>query len=328
MSIAALDPTHRLVSSLSASELEQLDVVHLHHALAWEELSGTMAGLTTGLMAGLTSAPRIVKTIHVLQRRQNRLRGAESTRSESAQAALLKRADRLTIATQAARDMLCEDHPEVVDLEARLVTLPLVPPIPMRHLTVRADAVDGSSGGGAPMALAVGRFDRLKGTDLLVDVVAALLDARPTLQVVIAGGLPDHPKYERRWLKTFRERLSDAAQERFRFVGWREPDELDELYRRATVYLAPSRLETCGLALMEALAASCPIVATDIAAHREVAGGAALLVPDEAHTMVDAALSLIDDRALGLALGRRGPARIPERAAVVSQWLHFWEQTR
>lgn len=311
--IAALDPTHRLVSTLTAAELAELDVVHLHHALAWEELSELM---------GTCSGPRLVKSIHVLQRRQNRLRGAESTRSETAQTALLVRADRLTVATSAARDMLCEDHPEVADLEARLVTLPLVPPsTPSRPFAPCPSDLP-------PMALAVGRFDRLKGTDLLVEVVAALLMARPTLRVVIAGGLPDHPKYERRWLKSFRERLSGEAQERFVFVGWIEADALAEHYRRATVYLAPSRLETCGLALMESLAAGCPTVATDIAAHREVAGDAALLVPPEAGAMVEAALSLVDDQGSGLTLGRRGPARIPERAAVVSQWLHFWEQTR
>jgi glycosyltransferase involved in cell wall biosynthesis len=312
--IAALDPTHRLVSTLTAAELGELDVVHLHHALAWEELSGLMAA---------RSGPRLVKSIHVLQRRQNRMRGAESTRSEAAQTALMMRADRLTVATSAARDMLCEDHPEVVDLETRLVTLPLVPPMTTLHGARPPYPSDTP-----PMVLAVGRFDRLKGTDLLVDVVAALLTARPTLRVVIAGGLPDHPKYERRWLKSFRERLPEDAHERFAFVGWQDADKLLELYRQAAVYLAPSRLETCGLALMEALAAGCPTVATDIPAHREVARDAALLVPQEASAMVEAALSLIDDGAVGMRLGRRGPACIPERAGVVSQWLHFWEQTR
>ncbi len=312
--IAALDPAHRLVSTLTAAELSELDVVHLHHALAWEEPSGLMA---TG------DGPRLVKSIHVLQRRQNRLRGAESTRSETAQTALLTRADRLTVATTAARDMLCEDHPEVADLASRLVTLPLVPPMS----TLCGDRPPYPSEV-SPMVLAVGRFDRLKGTDLLVDVVASLLMARPGIRVVIAGGLPDHPKYERRWLKSFRERLPEGAHERFAFVGWLDAEKLAELYRQAAVYLAPSRLETCGLALMEALAAGCPTVATDIPAHREVASDAALFVPQEASAMVEAALSLIDDPALGLMLGRLGPACIPERAAVVSQWLHFWEQTR
>lgn len=320
LALSQLAPDHRLVTAVDLPHLEDLErperaglapLIHLHHALAWEAV------------APLSGYVSIVKTIHVLQRRQNQLRQAPETKSSAAQAEVLRRADRLSVATRAARDMLLEDHPELGDLGDRLVTLPLIPP---------ALAPRPPRGEGPPLVVAVTRFDTLKGTDLLVEVLASLLRARPGLHVALAGGLPDHPKYERRWLATLREAILDAAGvdglERFAFLGWLDPRDVSALLTRADLLIAPSRLETCGLTVLEGLAHATPIVATDIPAHREVAGDAALLVPPRADALTGAALGLVDHPERATALGARGPARIPSREAVVAQWLHFWAQTR
>ena len=54
--------------------------------------------------------------------------------------------------------------------------------------------------------------------------------------------------------------------------------ELADLYRRASAFLATSHLEGFGMCLAEAMACGTPVVARDIAAHREVLCGQGLLM--------------------------------------------------
>lgn len=70
-------------------------------------------------------------------------------------------------------------------------------------------------------------------------------------------------------------------------------DLLPGLYAGAAAVLQLSWHEGFGIPVVEALAAGAPVVASDIAAHREVAGGAARLVaPGDAPAVADAALDI------------------------------------
>lgn len=308
--IAGLDPRHRLVVVRDGEAIDRdleadQTLFHLHHALAVE---------------ALPERARFIKTLHVLQRRQSRMRGAtEVTRSEARQVEVLRRAERVTVATESCRAMLLEDHPEIGDLEERLVILPLVPPEPVARPVIATRS--------RPRVVALGRFDRLKGTETLVEVVGRLIRQHPELEVVLAGGLPDHPKYERRWLEAFRRAIPEGSADRLRFVGWLAEDAVADLLASADLLLAPSRLETCGLAVMEAMASGCVVVASDIPAHRELLGPAGLFAED-AHAMAEAAMTALISPALSLRLAALGQTRVPSRAAVVAQWLHFWEHIR
>jgi len=98
-------------------------------------------------------------------------------------------------------------------------------------------------------------------------------------------------------------------------LGYVAPDELAELYGAATAAVLPSLYEGFGLPLLEALAASLPVVASDIAVHREVAGEAALYAPpDRPDLFADALSSLLADAPLRARLA--GAAR--ERSALFS----------
>jgi glycosyltransferase involved in cell wall biosynthesis len=111
------------------------------------------------------------------------------------------------------------------------------------------------------------------------------------------------------------------------FKGWLGGAAVSELLAQSDLMLAPSRLETCGLALMEALAARCPVVAFDTPTHREVAGDAALYASD-ATAMIAQARQVLDSPSLASALSALGPSRVPRLPLVAAQWLHFWAQTR
>jgi len=221
-------------------------------------------------------APR-VQVVHVVSHLQDRMRGAAPTRTTLALEDALRRADRVVVTTRAARAMLLAERPdeaERAELEARVDVVPLAPTLPVLPRT--PDAAAG------PIVV-VGRFDLLKGTDLIVKSLSHLAALR---RVVIAGGVPESAKAERRW----RERLAGAD-----LVGWLDPDALARLFAGAAIMVAPSRLETCGLAVVEATRAGVPVVASDIAAHREVAPGALLFASGDADALV---------RAVGLVIAR------------------------
>jgi len=106
-----------------------------------------------------------------------------------------------------------------------------------------------------------------------------------------------------------RERLGD----RLRLLGHLEAGELRALYAGATVFALPSRHEGFGLPLLEAMVQATPVVCSDIAALREVAGGAARLVgPDDIDAWAQALQDLLADDEARQALAARGQARAAE----------------
>lgn len=306
--LAAPDVEHVLVADATPPErLGGATLVHCHHALRWPEARALADRL------GVPAA----KTLHILQARQSHMRGLPpeaATRSQTLQALALAQADALTIATHAARDLLVADLPALDP--ARVQVLPLPTTLPARPRAADADR--------GPI-VAVTRFDALKGTDLLVALVP-LLVATVDAPVVIAGGLPDNPRAERRWRDAFTSALPPAHRDRLRFAGWLAPAELAALLATARLFVTTSRLETCGLALMEAVAAGCPAVATDLPVHREVAGPRAHYAAPSAAAFAAAVAEQLTTRAPDAAVA--DPPLDDTRAAIVGAWLHFWRKTR
>ncbi len=118
------------------------------------------------------------------------------------------------------------------------------------------------AGTAPPLLLAAGPWGRHKGLDTLLEAYARLAAARP-------GGAPA-------LLLTGRtgRRLPPG-------VACREvsDEEMAGLLAGAAAAVRPSRFEGFDLPLGEALAAGCPVVASDLPVHREVAGDAAWFYP-------------------------------------------------
>jgi glycosyltransferase involved in cell wall biosynthesis len=95
-----------------------------------------------------------------------------------------------------------------------------------------------------------------------------------------------------------------AVPEGVESLGRVSPDELADLYRRASALVFPSRYEGFGQPVLEALACGCPVACSDLPPLREVAGDAAVYFdPDDPAAIAAATLEAI---ARG---GRSGPAR-------------------
>ncbi len=114
------------------------------------------------------------------------------------------------------------------------------------------------------------------------------------MPLVVAGG-------ENRFLSE-RELLEPEAlgiAEWVRRPGWIEQEELAGVYALADALLLPSLFESCGLPVLEAMAAGCPVVTADRYGTKELAEHAAVLVdPESVDSIADGIRQVLDDTAL------------------------------
>lgn len=155
----------------------------------------------------------------------------------------------------------------------------------------------------APMGehfVAVGRLDRQKGFDMLIDAFAPLAVERPGARLVVHGEGPERRALEALVAShglggrvTLPGRTATPG-------GW---------LREGGIFVLSSRFEGYPNALMEAMAAGMPVAAFDCAwgpADMVEDGGNGLLVPDGDVGRLSAAMArLADDAALRERLGRR-----------------------
>ncbi|SHF03264.1 glycosyltransferase family 4 protein [Streptoalloteichus hindustanus] len=155
-----------------------------------------------------------------------------------------------------------------------------------------------------PVVASVGRLTAQKGFDLLLDAVAELCSQGQELRVVIAGDGRDAAALRRR-----------AAGLPVEFVG--HCRDVPGLLASCDVFCLPSRREALSLALLEAVAAGVPSVATDVGDHRAALTGAALIIPPEDRpALVRALARLLREPALRAELGARARERAVRDFAV------------
>jgi glycosyltransferase involved in cell wall biosynthesis len=125
------------------------------------------------------------------------------------------------------------------------------------------------------------------------------------IPLVVAGG-------ENRFLSEGELRQPEALgiAEWVRWPGWIEQEELAGFYAMAEALLLPSIFESCGLPVLEAMAAGCPVVTSDRYGTNELAEGAAVLVePESVESIADGIRRALEDTALRAALIAAGRVR-------------------
>jgi glycosyltransferase involved in cell wall biosynthesis len=123
--------------------------------------------------------------------------------------------------------------------------------------------------------------------------------------LVVAGG-------ENRFLseRELREPEALGISDWVRRPGWVEQEELAGLYAMADALLLPSLFESCGLPVLEAMAAGTPVVTADRYGTKELAEGAAVLVdPESVDGIADGIRRVLDDQALRARLIEAGRER-------------------
>jgi glycosyltransferase involved in cell wall biosynthesis len=141
-----------------------------------------------------------------------------------------------------------------------------------------ADLAPGSPTGGS--LLCVAAVTRDKGHDVLLDGLATVADLEWRCDCV--GSLDRESAFAASVV---------AGSERVRFTGPLTGAELDRAYAAADLLLLPSRAETYGMVVTEALARGVPVIASDVGGVSEALGrGPGLLVPPGDPVALGAAL--------------------------------------
>jgi glycosyltransferase involved in cell wall biosynthesis len=192
----------------------------------------------------------------------------------------------------------------------------------------RAEPAVGTPSGGA--LLCVGAVIFAKGHDLLCDALAQSSDL--TWECVCVGNIAREPAF----VDCLRRQAADRGLgDRLTFVGPRTGPELDHAYAAADLLVLPSRLESYGMVITEALARGIPAVAADVGGVREALGESAdggcpaglLVAPDDAAALARALRDWLGGRELrqrlrAAARARRATLRgWPSTAASVSEVL-------
>jgi glycosyltransferase involved in cell wall biosynthesis len=156
-------------------------------------------------------------------------------------------------------------------------------------------------------------FESLRGVEL------------PGWAIDVVGDGPEHAR-----LRALARELRAPV----RFHGWLEHGgpELRELFARAAIFVFPSWRENLPVTLLEAMAAGCAIVATDLPGNVEAVGECAVLVaPADRGALRSAVTELASSPSrraeLGEAARRRVAAGFSE-ATVVASYLSWIEQAR
>ena len=152
----------------------------------------------------------------------------------------------------------------------------------------------------------VARLSSLKNQECLIQAMQRVVARKPNAKLAIVGW----GELEQE-LKSQVERLQ--LQDHVVFLGRKPAGEVYEILAAIDVFALSSRSEGFSLAILEAMAAGKPVVATDIAGVREavVDGETGLLVPyGDPHALAEALLNLLSDRERSRAMGAAGRKRV------------------
>jgi glycosyltransferase involved in cell wall biosynthesis len=121
--------------------------------------------------------------------------------------------------------------------------------------------------------LFVGRFDKRKGGDLVIDAFARLLQTRPELRLVFVGpdrGLTQPDGSRIHFAEYLASALPPALRARVDFRGPLPQPEVVRLRAQALVTVIASRWENQGYTGLEAMLQACPIVCSDAGGGPEI----------------------------------------------------------
>jgi mannosylfructose-phosphate synthase len=176
------------------------------------------------------------------------------------------------------------------------------------------------------------RIDSNKGIDYLIRAFAHAKEKADT-RLVIGGG-SKNPKDHEVEVKNDLERLVAELDlgEGVRFTGY-IPDELLEVYyRKARVFVLPSKYEPFGMTVLEAMACGTPVVATGLGGLRHVLHDdkdSLLVDPSDTDEFAAAISRMLSDRSVASRLAKNGLKLVREQYSwdsIAKRTLSFYER--
>lgn len=164
--------------------------------------------------------------------------------------------------------------------------------------------------------LFVGKFDWIKGGDVMVRAFARLLDRVPDATLLFVGsddGIAGEAGARMQLAEYVQDELGPARAASLRFLGRLDAAAIQGLRVRAAMTVVASRWENQAYTALEAMAQGCPTIGTDTGGMSEIIGNGAnglLCRVDDPRDLCRAMSELLHDDALCVRLGRNARAHV------------------
>lgn len=159
-----------------------------------------------------------------------------------------------------------------------------------------------------PVLLYVGRLDREKSVNVILDAFGHIAAALPQARLLLVG-----QGSERRRLETLAQQ--SPAADRICFIGPKPHGDLPTFYRAADLFVFASETETQGLVVTEAMACGTPVVAVRAPGVNEAVqdGRTGILTKPDPRELADASIRLLLDHDARRVLGAHARRRAVEK---------------
>lgn len=165
------------------------------------------------------------------------------------------------------------------------------------------------------VCLAVGRLVRVKGYDVLVEAMKQVSDQKRNITCVIVGDGEAREELTRQ--------IHEAGLDgRVILAGYLPRETIASALASCDVFAMPSRYEGTPIAVLEAAAMACPILASDAGGIPELVANeehALLVQPEDPSALAQGLIRLGADRAFARRLGENAQRRVREKFSLEAQ---------
>jgi len=270
------------------------DIVHTHLL---------RADLLGGVAARWAGVPVILSTVYAMGSMSRVKKRITDPVLDAACARLPKHV--LAVSDAVRRD--CVDRLHIPDDRVSVIRTGIDPPEQIDPVAGRWQRKAWGVSETAPVVATLSRLSREKGIEVLIDAAARVHAQRPDVVFVVAGEGPDRPVLEAQVARLGLEGTVKLAG--FHSDVW-------SVLAASDIFCLASHSEGMPSALLEAMAASKPIVATAVGGVPEaIADGLSgrLVKPGDADGLAQVLLGLISNRADALRLGHAARRAMEER---------------
>lgn len=170
----------------------------------------------------------------------------------------------------------------------------------------------------------VGRLQRVKGVDLLIEAFTRIATEMPDCELVMIGRDLEWPEYQTTFTAYWSERLPAALLARIQFPGPLSPADVAKELGRAWIAVFPSRWEAFGIAALESLSMGVPVIVSEGTGLAEVVGkGYPLTVeaPERVESLSEQIAKVLGDAELRARLANQALARAEDlHRDATEQW--------
>jgi len=214
----------------------------------------------------------------------------------------LRRSDKIIAVSQFTKDEILRFYPEAKDkVEVVFNSINLLEQVTTEELK---RAIQKKYQLPEKFILYIGTLQPRKNIPILVEAYAKIKNEIQGVKLVLAGNKNAH---------NFDEKIEAALMKNglngddVRFSGFIDTKDKAIVYEMAQIFVFPSLYEGFGIPILEAMSVGTPVVASDIAPHREVAEDAVLFFnPDSVEELAKKCETLINDDVLHKALAAKG----------------------